>query len=134
MVLAAVLVLPGCSGPPSEDVGRQVLSQRIARESNGKISLLRFTKTNATGNDNFYQLEYEAEIEFLETGIWTAGKNSSPAFEFSTGQMAQGSVMAFMGNVTGASNVQQGQHTSVKGTLSFAKTERGWKGEDGNLY
>ena len=134
--LFAAAVLTGCSGKPSERTGEAIMEKRIVSQSNGNIRLVRFTKTNATGDDNSYQMEFEAEIMFMATGTWTRGSSMDPAvsFEFSPQQMAQTPTMGFMAAAMGAENVQHGQHVTIKGVLRFEKTEQGWRGEDGQVY
>ena len=134
--LAAILLLAGCSGPPSESIGQSVLEKRIQAQSNGQIKLTSFKKTNATGDENSYQMEFEAEIEFLSTGTWSRGVNGAPdvSFEFSAGQTQQGGMMGFAGSIFGATAVKAGEHTTVKGVLRFAKTEQGWRDEAGDVH
>jgi PBP1b-binding outer membrane lipoprotein LpoB len=134
-ILAAIFLV-GCSGPPSESMGRKMLEHKIQSQSNGKINLASFKKTNGTGDNNFYQVEYEAEIEFLADGAWVRGSSldSSVSFEFSTQQVGGNWMAQSIGGVTGATNVKQGQHTTIKGVLKFERTEKGWRGEDGVVY
>lgn len=135
-VLAAV-ILSGCApGPPSENVGRETIERQIQTQSNGKIKLVSFTKTNGKQHDDSYQLEYKAEIEFLATGAWSRGSamDSSTSFGFSTEQVAANALAQFTGSIFGAMNVRQGQRETVTGVLRFEKTEKGWRGQDGQVY
>ena len=113
-----------------------MLDRQIQNQSNGKIKLVSFKKTNGMEDGNSYQLEYEAQIEFLAgPAFWNRGSAIDPlSFEFSNGQLGSGATAQLLGAVVGANNVQQGQHLTVKGVFRFQKTERGWLGQDGELY
>lgn len=130
------LLLTGCSGAPSESMGRKMIEHKIQSQSNGKINLVSFRKTNGTGDNNFYQVEYEAVIEFLANGAWVRGSSldTSISFEFSIQQVGNTQMAQFVNDLNGATNVRQGQHTTIKGVLRFEKTEKGWRGEDGVVY
>jgi hypothetical protein len=131
--LLGCMPLVGCSGPPSEGVGRQVLEQRVRSQSNGKIKLVSFSKTNGVDDKNSYRLEYEAEIEFLSNGSWTSGIDSG-SFEFSAdaapGPNSPGAMFAL---TMGTRDVRQGQREKIKGMMIFEKTEKGWRA-DGQVY
>ena len=134
IIIIAVALLAGCSGRPSESNGRAVLQQKLgqqSKETKENIKVVSFRKTNATGDDKHYSLEYEAEIEFLADGAW-----SDDRFEFLTKQedLARSRNLLDWKNLSNWKNVQQGQHATVKGNIQFFKTEKGWRGEDGNLY
>ena len=132
----AALFVAGCGVPLSQSTGQKMLENQIQNQSNGKIKLLSFSKTNGKGDDAYYQVEYEAEIEFLANGAWESGggMSSSPTFGFSTQQLGGGATAQLLGAVVGAQNVSQGQRTKVKGVLRFEKTEKGWRGQDGQVY
>jgi PBP1b-binding outer membrane lipoprotein LpoB len=134
-ILAAIF-LAGCSGPPDASMGRKMLEHKIQSQSNGKINLVSFRKTNGTGDNNVYQVEYEAEIEFLADGAWMRGSSldSSVSFEFSTQPVGNNWMAQSLGGLSGATNVKKGQRTTVKSVLRFEKTEKGWRGGDGVVY
>jgi len=135
-ILVLVLLLSGCGGPPGESSGQALIERRIQDQGKGNIKLVSFRKTNATGDDASYQLEYEAEIEFEADGAWTKGSDMAAAvsFEFSTQQAGQTATMGLMNSVLGTQNVRRGEHATVQGTIRFEKTENGWRGEDGQFY
>jgi hypothetical protein len=135
-LLLVAALLSGCSGPPSESAGQKLLEHRIAEQSHGNIRLVRFTKTNATGNDQLYQMEFEAEVEFVANGAWSRGNAMDPVvhFDFSPEQVSGNAIAQLMGSIEGAANVRQGQHQTIRSVLRFEKTESGWRGEDGNIY
>jgi hypothetical protein len=63
-------LLLGCSSTPSEGDAKRIIEQQIKDESEGRMKLIYFRKTNAQKREvaavKFYQLEYEAEIEFQD--------------------------------------------------------------------
>jgi hypothetical protein len=136
LLLAAIfLSSSGCSRTPSEGTGHKMLERQIQNQSNGKIKLVSFRKTNGMEDGNFYQLEYEAQIQFLAAGAWNRGNAMDPpAFEFSNEQLGSGATAQLLGAVVGANNVRQGDHATVKGAFRFQRTEKGWLGQDGQLY
>jgi hypothetical protein len=134
--LALACVLAGCSGAPSESSGRQLLEKRVTDQSGSKIVLVGFKKTNGMLDGNLYQMEFEAEVEFPSGGSWQRGSalDSSVSFGFSPQPVPGSDLAQLMGGAMGAVNVREGEHQTVKGVLRFQKTERGWLGEDGQVY
>lgn len=122
-----VLFLAGCSGPPSEGVGKQIVEKQIQDQSKGLIKLLSFRKTNSTGNDAAYQVEYEVEIEFADTVL-----------VYQDPGIYEGPFYAERGTLTASKFMFQqrtkGEKVKQTGTLGFVKTEKGWRGQDGNVY
>ena len=122
------LFLVGCSGPssPSESVGKQIVERQIQEQSKGLIKLVSFRKTNATGGDAAYQMEYEVEIEF------------SDDVRVFQDPMMKGPFYAEVGAVQPIHFMmkqrRKGEKTKQTGTLGFEKTEKGWRGTDGNIY
>jgi hypothetical protein len=101
----------GCSSSvPSEETGRQVFvnTKTYAR-------LEKFRKTNATENEvlgqKFYTMEYSADVTYLNDIKTRVGN----ALEFTVRNKA-------------------GDKGTETGKLEFQKTEKGWRGEDGNVY
>ena len=138
MSMLAIILFTGCSGgKPSEGAGKTMLGKHIQDESKGNIKLVNFKKTNGQGDEHSYQMEYEAEIEFLANGSWlsNSGIAGSTAFVFSSQQYNNnGGISQLLGEINGANSVQQGQRKKVKGVLQFQKTEKGWRGQDGQIY
>lgn len=128
--------LTGCGGPPSESTGRKTLDHQIREQSQGHIKLVIFKKTNGKGDANYYQVEYEAKIEFLDTGAWSSGNamSSSREFGFALRQAGNNPMLQLMGGMTGDVDVQKGQQQAITGTLVYEKTEKGWRGPDGGIY
>lgn len=133
---ALACLLAGCTGAPSESSGRRLMEKRVADQSGSKIVLVSFKKTNGMLDGNLYQMEYEAEVEFPSSGSWQRGSalDSSVSFGFSPQPVPNNNLAQLMGGAMGAVNVRQGEHQAVKGVLRFQKTEKGWMGEDGQVY
>jgi hypothetical protein len=70
--LAFILILlSACSDLPSESDGHDILQQKIQSESKGLIKLVSFRTTDQQQDESeYYILEYEAEIEFMENLVW----------------------------------------------------------------
>jgi hypothetical protein len=119
--ILATLFLPGCSGPPSESVGKRIVESRIQQDSNGLIKLLGFRKTNATRDDRIYRMEYEAEIEYIDDALdfgFFHAKKGDPVPSYSLY----------------IQNRKKGERVKKSGTLTFEKTEKGWRGPDDKIY
>ena len=104
------------SGKPSERNGQTVLESLIARQSDGAIRVVSFSKTNAREGEilghKLYEMDYEAEIEFQQSGSWLKGNGmGSTQFGFTRERYGNNSLAQFA-----------------------ASTERGWHAEDGALY
>jgi len=124
-VLAATFLV-GCSGPPSESAGKQIVQKQIQEQSKGLIQLVSFRKTNATGGDAAYSMEYEVEIEFLDTVRVFQDPNMNGPFYAEKGTMSASTFMM--------QQRQKGERVKQSGTITFSKTEKGWRGPDGNIY
>ncbi len=107
--------LTGCgSGAVSENAARTAYEKSIHAIANGKVKLISFLKINGRKGESagrkYYEVEYEAELEFLE--------NYQPA----------------MGLMDGMLKYKKGDVKKIRGWLHFEETEKGWRGEDGNVY
>ena len=127
-LILVALFLAGCSGPPSESAGKQVVEKQIQDASKGLMKLVSFRKTNATGGGSAYQMEYEVEVEFTEDAV------------VRTGLLSAGPFFAYRGldiskDITGTLlQRRKGEKAKHAGILVFEKTEKGWRGPDGNVY
>jgi hypothetical protein len=130
--------LSGCSGPPSVSDGRQVIEDRIKRDSEGRIRLVQFLKTNGQLVElmgvKVYTLEYETEIEFLEACKWNipifAGRIMDSEATFRTTKLPNkpmGALQEFTELATNpGSEVLRGQRIKLTGSIRFEKKEKGW--------
>ncbi len=123
------LFLAGCSSQPSESTGQKIIEKSIQAQSNGLIKLVSFRKTNATSPDrNHYLLEYEMEIEYLDN-CWVDGMGlevTPPKFKASRLAPDRFDFLAL--------KKRKGEKEKMSGYLGFEKTEKGWRGDDGNVY
>ncbi len=104
--LVPVLLLAGCSSVPTSWAGKKVLSMKWAEEA--RVVSFKSTKEQDMEflGKRIYRMDYEAEIEYVK---------DVPGILFIQGH-------------------KKGDREKVTGTLTFTKTEKGWEGEDGNLY
>jgi hypothetical protein len=128
LVLSAMILIIGCSGPPSASTGRAALEQKIQRESNGFIKLVSFEKTDGVSQEamgmKIYTLKYTAEIEFTDNCFWGDGNGligwgGNFSADRSTG-------MALLDASTHFKAGKKGQKEKVTSSLTFQKTENGW--------
>ena len=121
-----LLALPGCSSGPSSSAAEEFLREKINKESQGRIKLVSFSKTNgqeaAPMGIPSYILHYEAEIEFLDDCKWGTADGSGWRGDFK---------VFSIGEVTFSyppfQKATKGSHTKVKGYVTFEKTEAGWR-------
>lgn len=125
-----VLALSGCGGPPSPSDGRKQVESQIQAESNGLIRLVSFDKTNGLDRDSggrkLYEMEYTAEIEFLDNCIWNSGGERGWNGSFVAIPRQPG----HEGDWRGPFDPQEpskGERQRVNGKLKFEKTEQGWR-------
>ena len=75
-----LLGLASCATDPTE-AAKNIIAQRIAKETNGKLKLTDFTKINATKENVFgvelYELEYRVTAVAIEDGGWILADNSN---------------------------------------------------------
>ena len=133
-----VVVQGGCSrSVPSERDGERVIRDRILRQSEGRIRLLNFKKTNGQDRNflgvQLYSMEYEVEFEFTESCKWVTGfageqtgyRTARPVADHPTGGWDWDKWNDDMQNP--GDPVQKGQRKRLRGEMVFQKTERGWK-------
>lgn len=134
--IALALVISGCSMPPSEDAGQRLMEKRVADQSGGIIILSEFKKVNGMLNGNLYEMQFEAKVLFPSAGSWQRGSamDSSVSFGFSSDRLPENAAAGLMAGAMGIVNVKAGERQTVKGILRFQKSERGWVGEDGQVY
>ena len=125
--------LSGCSSSPSVGDGERAVQDRIKQESEGRIKLVKFEKTNGlqaeVGGVKTYAMEFTAEIEFTEDCKWVTGmfgmqlgfrtskplpKGANALEQFRDASMNTGDLFA------------KGQKAQVSGVVRFVKKERGW--------
>ncbi len=117
------LLIACSSGVPSETDGRKVL-ENVAK-SRGVYEVRTFTKTNAVLDQNggTYRLEFEADVECQKVNT---PSSSSGVFNYTFPLIERGSLYVTCG--------ETGQKQKLSDTLLFEKTEKGWRGMDGEVY
>lgn len=131
--------LPKSGTAPSAGDGEKLLRNKIQNEGKGNIKLVSFSKTNGqmreVSGTQVYKLEYEGEIEFLADCYWGPfefGGTWSGNFHAVAGK--RDAISAFHPQYMGKQEVRKGQKTKVAGSVTFERTEKGWRGEDGKIY
>lgn len=113
-LFVAVLGLTGCSSSPSKADGRAVFEDQISSTLDyGSVSIDDFRKVNGQEAEQrgvkIYILEYEVDIECRES--------ADP-----------GKVMGY------CKGKDPGEVVSTGGSLAFEKTDRVWRGQNGEIY
>lgn len=123
-VLLALVVISCSGGVPSESDARDVFASRYREKiDQGLVQVDSFSKVNAQQGEmfgvKFYKVEYQATIS------WPKGLNTQ----------CLGNNQDFKGwNCWMVETRNVGQAENLTGELGFEKTEKGWKGENGNVY
>lgn len=149
-VVAALCLLNGChQSYPSPELAEKQLKERVQVESDKRISMVRFKKTNAQQAEllgiKLFVLEYEAEIVFLEDCVWYRGWSgqdfpgttkpiqvtSDAPENMCLGEYLnyaeQTTAKAFSMMATGpGERKKKGDRFRIKGDMVYEKTERGW--------
>lgn len=102
LFLVVLFLFAACSSTPSESEGRKFIEDKGAEKK--LYTVKSFTKTNGVNDERTYTMEYEAEIECLQSGALVI--NSS-------------SYMIVCEN--------KGQIGKLRSKLVFEKTENGWR-------
>lgn len=123
-VISICIILIGCSTKPSDSEAQKLIEHFIQEESNGLIKLVNLTKTGEGKGVNFYVLNYEAEIEFIDDCYWERGLAGEQTFK------SRKEMLGFLLK----ESVKKGQRKRMTGTLHFEKTERGWRVQYGQFY
>ena len=115
-MLLLLPMLVGCeASPPTESDGRQAMEKRILKESENRLKLLSFHKTNSQAAEprhgvRRYKIWYECEVEVAEDFYWE--ENSFIRESFSTSEHNP--------------NVKKGQRLKISGFMWFEMTDNGW--------
>jgi hypothetical protein len=144
MVIMTALAFFGCGSSasrPPDAAGRQVFERGIEKGgSRDRVRLLDFRKSNGVpGVENgvsFYKMEYEVDVEFLDNCKWMliSPDNSSGRWVLESRPTPPAGrtdlYYAFYGGAPG----QKGQRAKLTGEIRFQRTEKGWRGPDGQIY
>ncbi|MEK6676267.1 MAG: hypothetical protein AABZ47_11520 [Planctomycetota bacterium] len=132
-ILAATFA--GCSGQPAATAGEKLIRDKIQDQAEGRIKLVSFRKTNGQTREAFgmqeYVMEWEGEIEFLQDCRWGPFVYGTYTWSGDFHTDISTSRIGFGGRLDDA---RMGQKVRLTGSLTFRKTEKGWRGEDGRIY
>jgi hypothetical protein len=123
--LLLALIVVGCSGGvPSESDARDVFASKYQKNiDQGLVKIESFSKVNAQQGEmfgvKFYTVEYQASISWPK-GLNTQCLGNNDNFKGWSCWMVD------------TRNV--GQVETSTGELRFEKTEKGWKGKNGDVY
>ena len=136
--VALLFLLGGCSLKPTESDGQRAVQNQITQDSEGRITLTEFHKTNGQAAEvngvKLYSLEFEAEIAFTEACRWLLADPVNRKYSFRTAAIPQSNmnqIQTLLGhlNTGDGSAVAKGQIVKITGTISFEKKEKGWSVE-----
>lgn len=128
-------LLTGCSSSPSSGDGELAIQNRIDEQSQGRIKLAKFEKSNgAQGVMNgfkIYAMDFNAEIEFTEDCKWITGRfGEQLSFQTSKPVAKPGSGFSWNSFLDDTTNpgtpVRSGQRAKLTGVIRFVKKEKGW--------
>lgn len=134
-MLAMISIIAGCSSRPSKGDGKQIIQDKINNESEGRIELISFKKTNGLEKESFdgrqlYTLEYDVVIEFTEDCKWLQGFFSDLSFHTDL-PPKKNSGFSWGGFLNSLENpgrgMKKGQRLLIKGVIDFEKTDTGWR-------
>jgi len=133
LLLSFAVVFSGCSSKPSDGDGEQAIQNQINQDSQGRIKLVEFHKTNGQLAEvnavKVYNLEYEAVIEFTGNCKWITGLGGIE-MGFRTSQLPNRSLGALAqfaaDDAMPGTIVKQGQQVKISGVIRFEKKENGW--------
>lgn len=143
MICIILVMLSGCSGgPTSEARGEAELQEKVDAESEGRIALIDFEKTDGVEREAFgttaYFLQFTATIEFAADCKWHTtglllGKHdnfkTSPVKPKSTDDDDDDSFSWDDWHETTqnpGTTHQQGDQVTLSGEIVYEKTESGW--------
>ena len=128
-------IMAGCSSKPSDGEGKQAIQNQISQNSESRITLVGFHKSNGqlaeVNKVKLYSMEYEAEIAFSETCRWLTDGSFRRNYTFNTAAKPLSNLnetRSLLDHLTtgDSSLVVKGQRFTLAGTISFMKKENGW--------
>ncbi|HRQ90989.1 MAG TPA: DUF4339 domain-containing protein [Bacteroidia bacterium] len=130
----AILLIPlvgfvAGNGPPSAALAEEQFKARVQKESDRRMSVVSFRKTNGARGELFgakiYLLEYEAEIVFLEDCYWYRGW-SGKDFPGTTETVEWVNKNWALRSLTPKESKEKGDRVRIRGDMVYEKTEKGW--------
>lgn len=137
VVASALLIgLCGCkqAGTPTLTEGQGAIENSIKQESQGRIKLVKFEKTDGVHGESqgvpFYRLEFRSEIEFVADCQWGGGMaGSNLNFKAAKQQNARETNKQTDDSQNAEKLITVGQRASVSGVVHFTKKENGWSAD-----
>ena len=125
LAAAALTLLAGCgASEPNDAAGLKVL-RTIFERAHVPANIISFKKTMGraatTRDGDVYEYWYESEVQFPE------------GFEAKCADEKERGACALLGVVSDQS-FKKNEILRSEGSLHFAKSEKGWVGEDNNTY
>ena len=118
-------LLFGCGqGVPSPDKAQGVIQRSITKESDGRVEVAKFNKTDGQKQNihGRYVLEFQAEAIILED-CWTYKDFRFPA-RFNVDAVSFATKLS--GSVGQLIHRSKGDKTPIHGSVTFEKKESGW--------
>lgn len=135
----SLFFLMGCSSSPSAGEGKSAVQGRIDKQSEERIKLVKFEKSNGVQGERMgfkiYEMEFESEIEFTEECKWVTGLFGQE-LSFKTAKLVAEPKSGFSWNkfMDDSQNpgraVTKGTKVQLSGVILFLKKERGWSVEN----
>jgi len=134
-IVVSAFTLSACSSTPSSSNAEAVLGNNLEKQTKGIVKLIYFKKVNTQESElmgkKIFTIEFEAIIEFLEDCYW---RQRNPIMDLPQSGIVVEREGGMFSQMFGMKKATTGQRETITGTLRFHKTEKGWRGEDGQVY
>lgn len=137
-IILLFLIFGSCSGRPDAGDVEDDLAERIETESEGRITLIDFEKTNSVEREAFgqesYTIYFTGKIRFEEDCyIYVNKSGMGPFFESFKTYKKQPEFIPSMGRLL--YSVDKGEEVEFKDKVTYLETEEGWvKSVEPKLY
>jgi hypothetical protein len=134
VLLSVVILQSGCSKSPRASLGKQTLQNIVTSQSDGRIKVTEFDKTNGIAREiagqRIHTMEYTATIRFQKPG-WKGGDAFVGYFSsFAVADTAPAGWEAFGKNWK---FFEKNAEVQLTGEIIFEDTENGWRPKDVNV-
>ena len=141
MFVVGLTVPDDVGAKPSASDGKREIQKQIDEESEGRIELLVFRKTNGQQREVFgrqiYVMEFEAEIQYTEMcradfgyfGVFNSFKTIETPEGLDCSCMGVGCPLeaSLQCSFLIGPEVEKGRRETISGTMTFEKMEKGWR-------